>query len=101
MQRLKSKIVFIKNILKDERKYYMNKIFLVSGLITTIVNLLLQAAAYLFNLKDFYQSYPAVSEEFMKQLHRPPDQLIVWAMVVTSFSMGFLEAISKIPSEEN
>ncbi|KAB2877809.1 hypothetical protein F9K33_15390 [bacterium] len=68
----------------------MNKKFLVSGLITSVFNLLLQAAAFIFILKDIYQSYPAVSEEFMKQLHRPADQLIAWAMVITSLSMGFL-----------
>jgi hypothetical protein len=68
----------------------MNKKFLMSGLITSVINLLLNAVAYIFILKDFYHSYPAVSEEFMKQLHRPPDQLIVWAMVITSLAMGFL-----------
>lgn len=68
----------------------INKKFLVVGLITTIVNLLLHAAAYIFILKDIFHSYPAVSEEFSKQLSRSLDQLIVWAMVVTSFSMGFL-----------
>jgi hypothetical protein len=68
----------------------MNKKFLISGLITTVINLLLNAVAYIVILKDFYQSHPAVSEEFMKQLHRPPDQLIGWAMVVTSLTMGFL-----------
>lgn len=68
----------------------MNKKFLVTALVTTIVNLLLHTAAYIFILKDIYQSYPAVSEEFRKQLSRPLDQLVVWAMAVTSFSMGFL-----------
>mgnify|MGYP001163219777 CR=1 FL=1 len=68
----------------------MNKNFLLAGLCTTIVNLLLNAAAYVFLLKDFYLSHPAVSAEFMKQLHRAPDQLIGWAMVVTSVAMGFL-----------
>lgn len=68
----------------------MNKKFLVSGLIITVVNLLLNAAAYIFILKDFYHSHPVISEEFMKQLHRQPGQLIVWAMVVTSLAMGFL-----------
>jgi hypothetical protein len=68
----------------------VNKKFLISGLVTTVVNLLLHAANYFFILKSFYQSYPAGSEEFMKQLHRPPGQLIVWAMVVTSLAMGFL-----------
>lgn len=68
----------------------MNKKFLLTALITTIVNLLLHTAAYVFILKDIYNFYPAVSEEFRKQLSRPPDQLIIWAMAVTSFSMGFL-----------
>ena len=67
----------------------MNKKFIISGIITTVINLLLNAAAYIVILKDFYQSHPAVSEEFMKQLNRPPDQLIGWAMVVTSLTMGY------------
>lgn len=68
----------------------MDKRFLFTGLITTIINLLLHAANYLFILKNFYQSHPAISESFMKQLHRQPGQLIVWALVVTALSMGFL-----------
>jgi hypothetical protein len=68
----------------------MNKKFLMSGLITTVINLLLNALAYIVILKDFYQSHPAVSEEFMKQLNRQPDQLIGWAMAVSSLTMGFL-----------
>ena len=71
----------------------MNKKFLISGLITTVVNLLLHTAAYILILKDVYRSYPAVSEEFRNQLSRPLDQLIVWAMVVTSLAMGFLITI--------
>ncbi len=68
----------------------MNKNFLISGIITTVINLLLHTIAYLVFLKDFFKSHPAVSEDFMKQLQREPDQLIVWAMFVTSFAMGFL-----------
>lgn len=68
----------------------MNKKFLLSGLVTTTISLALHALAYAAILKDFFHSHPAVSEEFMKQLIRPPDQLIVWAMVATSLSMGFL-----------
>ena len=68
----------------------MNKRFLFSGLVTTAINLVLHALAYIVILKDFFQSHPAVSDEFMKQLSRPPDQLIVWAMAVTSLSMAFL-----------
>jgi hypothetical protein len=70
--------------------FNMNKIFLISGLITSVVNLLLHTVAYIFVLKEVYSSYPPVSEEFRKQLSRPLDQLIVWAMVVTSLAMGFL-----------
>ncbi len=72
----------------------MNKKFFISGFITTVVNLILHTAAYIFILKDIYSSYPAVSEEFRKQLSRPLDQLIVWAMVVTSLAMGFLITIT-------
>jgi hypothetical protein len=64
--------------------------FITAGIATTIVNLVLNAAAYFLFLKGFFQSHPAVSEEFMRQLQRPPDQLIGWAMVATSVTMGFL-----------
>ncbi len=68
----------------------MTKRFLLTGFITTIINLLLNAIAYAFVLKDFYHSHPAGTEEFMNQLHRKPDQLIAWAMVATSVTMGYL-----------
>jgi len=68
----------------------MNKKFIITGLITTLINLFLNTAIYFLILKDFYHSYAALSEECMKQLHRPPEQIIVWAMVVTSFSMGYI-----------
>ena len=67
----------------------MKKSFLVAGIVTTVTNLLLNAVAYAVILKDFYQSHPAVSNQFMKQLQRQPDQLIGWAMGVTSVAMGF------------
>ncbi len=68
----------------------MDKKFFITGIITTVTNLSLNAAAYFLILKDFYRSHPVVSEEFMKQLHRQPDQLIGWAMAITALSMGFL-----------
>jgi hypothetical protein len=68
----------------------MNKKILITGLATSVSSLLLNAAAYVFVLKDVYRAHPTISEEFMKQLHRPPGQLIVWAMAVTSLAMGFL-----------
>jgi hypothetical protein len=61
----------------------MNKRFLATGLVTSFSSLLLNAAAYVLVLKDVYRAHPTVSEEFMGQLHRPPGQLIVWAMAVT------------------
>jgi hypothetical protein len=68
----------------------MNKRFLATGLATSVSSLLLNAAAFVLVLKDVNRAHPTGSEEFMKQLHRPAGQLIVWAMVVTSLAMGFL-----------
>jgi hypothetical protein len=71
----------------------MKKRFFLTGLLTTIVNLLLHTMAYFLILKDFFRSHPAGPEEFIKQLHRPPDQLIPWAMAATSLLMGFFITI--------
>jgi hypothetical protein len=70
----------------------MNKKFLLTGLAASVSSLLLNAAAFVLVLKDVYRAHPAGSEEFMKQLHRPSGQLIVWAMAVTSLAMGYLVA---------
>jgi hypothetical protein len=67
-----------------------NTSYFIAGLGTTIINLMLHAAAYILYLRKFYQAHPAGSEEFMRQLSRPPDQLIIWAMVATSLTMGYL-----------
>lgn len=67
----------------------MNKRFIITGLLTSIVNLVLHGLSYALVLKDFYRAYPAGSEDFMKQLNRSPDQLIIWAMVATSLTMGY------------
>ncbi len=64
--------------------------FIISGLVTTVANLLLHSAVYFLFLKDFFRSHPAGSEEFVNQLHRGPNELIMWAMAVTSLAMGFL-----------
>lgn len=39
-----------------------------------------------------FAAHPPVSEEFQKQLVRPACQLVEWAMVVTSLTMGFFIA---------
>lgn len=68
----------------------MAKRFLITGLITSVINLLLQASAYFFFLKGFFEAHPAGSEEFLAQLNRKPEELIPWAMVATSLLMGYL-----------
>ena len=70
----------------------MNKNFILSGLVATIVNLLIVAGLHFLFLKDIMQANPPVSAEFHQQLIRPPDQLIGWAMVATSLTMGFFIA---------
>lgn len=70
----------------------MNKHFILSGLAATIVNLAMNAGAYFLILNDVFEANPPVSAEFQKQLVRPPDQLIGWAMVATSLAMGFFIA---------
>ena len=67
----------------------MNKNFLLSGLVTAVVNLVLHVGAYFVFLKNFYATHPAGSEEYLKQLNRPPDQLIIWALLVSSLAFGF------------
>jgi hypothetical protein len=67
----------------------MNKQFLIIGLLTSIVNLLLNAAAYAFFLKDFFDEHPAGTEEFMRQLNKPSGELIIWALVISALTMGF------------
>lgn len=67
----------------------MNRNFLLSGLVTAAVNLVLHAGVYFVFLKNFYATHPAGSEEYVKQLNRPPDQLIIWALLVSSLAFGF------------
>jgi len=67
----------------------MNRKFFISGIITSIVNLTLQAVASFAFLKRFYATHPAGSDEYMKQLNRPPDQLVIWALLVSALAFGF------------
>ena len=68
----------------------MKRAFFLSGLVTSAANLVLHAAVYFLFLKEFYRAHPAGTQEFVKQLHRGPDELVGWAMAVTSLAMGFL-----------
>lgn len=67
----------------------LNKNFLLSGLVTAVVNLALHAGVYFVFLKDFFASHPVGSAEYLKQLNRPPDQLIIWALLVSALAFGF------------
>lgn len=68
----------------------MNRKFFISGIITSVVNLMLQASIYFFFLKKFFTSHPAGPEEYMKQLNRPSDQLVIWALLISALAFGFL-----------
>jgi hypothetical protein len=68
----------------------MNRRFFLSALVTTVVLFLLNAAVYVAFLKDFFQNHPAISPEFMKQLYKPDDQLIVWALILCTVAIGCL-----------
>ena len=69
------------------------KQFILTGLLTSLINLLLHALSYVFVLKDVYDAFPAGSKEFTEQLARKPGDLVIWAMVVTTLTMGFLIAL--------
>lgn len=70
----------------------MNKKFILTGFVTAVVNLILHAGAFFVFLKDFYAAHPAGSIEYLNQLNRPPDQLIIWALLVSSLAFGFFIA---------
>ena len=70
----------------------MNKNFILSGLIATVVNLLVNAGAHFLFLKNVFEAQQPVSEELQQQLERPSDQLIGWALAVSALTMGFFIA---------
>jgi hypothetical protein len=67
----------------------MNRNFFISGIITSIVNLILQASIYFIFLKEFFATHPAGSDEYMKQLNRPPEELVIWALLISALAFGF------------
>jgi hypothetical protein len=67
----------------------MNKNFILTGFVTTITNLILHAGVFFVFLKDFYATHPAGSIEYLNQLNRPSDQLIIWSLLVSSLAFGF------------
>lgn len=67
----------------------MNRIFLISGITTAAVNLTLQAGIYFLFLKKFFVAHPAGPDEYVKQLNRPPEELVIWAMLISALAFGF------------
>lgn len=67
----------------------MTKNFILTGFVTTIINLILHAGTFFLFLKDFYAAHPAGSPDYLKQLNRPPEQLVVWALLLSSLAFGF------------
>jgi hypothetical protein len=72
----------------------MNKNFFLTGIVTSLTNLVLHAGTFFVFLKDFYASHPAGSTEYMKQLNRPPEQLVIWALLVSALAFGFLITVT-------
>lgn len=68
----------------------MNRKFFLTALITSAVNLVLQAVASFALLGKIYAAYPAGSDEYMRQLNRSHDQLVIWALLVSALAFGFL-----------
>ncbi|HYK46765.1 MAG TPA: hypothetical protein VEV83_16420 [Parafilimonas sp.] len=66
------------------------KNFLLSAFVTAVILFILNAVVFLIFLGNFFQTHPAVSPEFMKQLYRPNDELIWWAVVLSAIAIGFL-----------
>ena len=62
--------------------------FLVTALATSVIHLVLHALGYALVLRHVYRAYPAGTPEFEQQLVRPPGELVIWAMALTSLSMG-------------
>lgn len=67
----------------------MTKKFILTSFVTAIINLALHAGTFFLFLKNFYASHPAGSAEYLKQLNRPADQLVIWALLVSSLAFGF------------
>lgn len=72
----------------------MIKNFILTGFVTSIVNLVLHAGTFFVFLKDFYATHPAGSKEYLTQLNRPPDQLVIWSLLLSAFALGFLITIA-------
>lgn len=68
----------------------MSARFVVTGLLTSLVNLVLHVGFYVLFLKDFFAAHPAGSPEFLRQLNRGLSELIPWSLAASALALGFL-----------
>lgn len=63
--------------------------FVVTGLLTSLLNLVLHAGLFALFVKDFFAAYPAGPPEFLRQLNRGLDELVGWALALSALALGF------------
>lgn len=68
----------------------MNAKFIVTGLLTSLLNLILHAAMFFLFLKDFFAAFPAGSEEFQRQLKKGTNEMVLWALLLSALALGYL-----------
>ena len=64
--------------------------FVLTGLLTSFVNLLLHSLTYFLLLKQFFAAYPAGTEEFRRQLVKDADHMVLWALGLSALAFGYL-----------
>lgn len=67
----------------------MNKNLIIASIVTALTNLMLHSVTYFAFLKNFYAIHPVGTAEYLKQLNRPADQLVIWALLVSALAFGF------------
>lgn len=68
----------------------MSTRFIVTGLLTSLLDLVLHVGLYVLFLKDFFEAHPAGPPEFLRQLNRGLHDLVLWSLAASALSLGFL-----------
>jgi hypothetical protein len=72
----------------------MDKVrFVATGLATSLVNLVLHGTIYFVFLKGYYAAHPAGSADFLKQLNKGGDQMVLWSLLLSALALGFFITI--------
>ncbi len=64
--------------------------FLLTAVSTSVVLLVLHAVSHSLVVRHAMEAFPAGPPEFVRQLARPMNELVIWAMALTSLTMGLL-----------